>query len=59
VNAMLRLVERWVLVDLPHLKVVDFFYHRLPEPNPRINKPVRDLHNHLPTVKYFSNKRAG
>jgi hypothetical protein len=40
VNAMLPLFKRGVLVDLPHLKVVDFFHHRLPESNPRVNKPV-------------------
>ena len=34
------IVERRVLVGLPHLKVVDFFHHRLPESNPRVNKPV-------------------
>lgn len=43
-DAVLALVESWKLVHLPHLKVVDFFHHRLPQSNPCIDEPVRHLH---------------
>lgn len=38
----LILVKRRIL-QLPHLEVVNFFNHWLPEPNPCIDKPVRYL----------------
>jgi len=39
----LALVKGWMLVDLPHLEVVDFFHHWFPEPDPCIDEPIRYL----------------
>lgn len=39
-HGVLALVESWVFVHLPHLEVVYFFHHWLPQPNPCIDKPV-------------------
>jgi hypothetical protein len=39
-HVVLALLESWMLVHLPHVKVVDFFHHRLPQPNPCIDEPV-------------------
>jgi hypothetical protein len=43
VHAELVLVEGRVLVLLPHLQVVDFFHHWLPETHPGVDEPVRHL----------------
>jgi hypothetical protein len=55
-HALPALVESWMLVHLPHLKVVDFFHHRLPQPNPCIDEPVRYLQERLPGVSFFGTK---
>lgn len=42
-HSALALVKGWMLVDLPHLEVVDFFHHRFPQPDSCIDKPIRYL----------------
>jgi hypothetical protein len=43
VHSMLALFKSWMLVDLPHLEVVDFFHHRFPQSDSCIDKPIRYL----------------